>query len=189
MLIGALVMLHARQERGASARLADAVMSLPATLPHTVIGVAFLITFTPPPFRLYGSMTILFLAYLAMALPFAARAAVAAAGGIGHDLAEASRISGAGPGRTFREILLPLSVPGLIAGWIIVFVHTAGEVTASSLLAGARNPVIGRTMTDLWVFGSFPQLAAMSIVVTAVTALCVATLLAVSHYTQGTRRG
>ena len=73
--------------------------------------------------------------------------------------------------------MLPLAVPGLMAGWIIVFIHTAGEVTASTLLGGARNPVIGRVMTELWIFGSFPQLAAMSIVVTAVTSASVAVML------------
>ena len=177
VLIAALLLLGSRHSKGALAKASDMVLTLPATLPHTVIGVAFLITFTPAPFKLYGTTTLLFLAYLAMALPFAARAAEAAASGIGADLSEASRIAGAGRGRTFLRILLPLSLPGLMAGWIIVFIHTAGEVTASSLLAGARNPVIGRVMTELWVFGSFPQLAAMSIVVTAVTSTGVAVML------------
>ena len=177
VLIAALLLLGSRHSKGALAKASDMVLTLPATLPHTVIGVAFLITFTPAPFKLYGTTTLLFLAYLAMALPFAARAAAAAASGIGADLSEASRIAGAGRGRTFLRILLPLSLPGLMAGWIIVFIHTAGEVTASSLLAGARNPVIGRVMTELWVFGSFPQLAAMSIVVTAVTSTGVAVML------------
>ncbi len=177
VLIAALLLLGSRQSQGMMARASDMVLTLPATLPHTVVGVAFLITFSPAPFKLYGTVTILFLAYIAMALPFAARAAASAASGIGADLSEASRIAGAGPGRTFWRILLPLALPGLMAGWIIVFIHTAGEVTASSLLAGARNPVIGRIMTELWVFGSFPQLAAMSIVVTAVTSTGVAVML------------
>ena len=177
VLIAALLLLGSRQSQGMVARASDMVLTLPATLPHTVVGVAFLITFSPAPFKLYGTVTILFLAYIAMALPFAARAAASAASGIGADLSEASRIAGAGPGRTFWRILLPLALPGLMAGWIIVFIHTAGEVTASSLLAGARNPVIGRIMTELWVFGSFPQLAAMSIVVTAVTSTGVAVML------------
>ncbi len=186
VLIAAIVMLQSRQQKGASRRIGDVILSLPATLPHTVIGIAFLITFTPPPFQFYGTLTILFLAYLAMALPFAARAASSAASGIGFDLAEASRIAGAGPARTFRRVLLPLSAPGLVAGWIIVFIHTAGEVTASSLLGGARNPVIGRVMTELWVFGSFPQLAAMSIVVTLVTSVGVAIMLSFSRYSSRT---
>jgi iron(III) transport system permease protein len=177
VLIAAVLLLGAKLRQGRTARAADVVLALPATLPHTVIGVAFLITFTPAPFKLYGTVLILFLAYLAMALPFAARAAASAAASVGTDLTEASRIAGAGPGRTFTRVMLPLAVPGLMAGWIIVFIHTAGEVTASTLLGGARNPVIGRVMTELWIFGSFPQLAAMSIVVTAVTSASVAVML------------
>ena len=181
MLIAAFAILSTRQRKGRSAGLADFILNLPATLPHTVIGIAFLISFTTPYINLYGTLIILLMAYLVMALPFAARAAAAAASGIGVDLAEASRIAGANEARTFRKILFPLALPGLLAGWIIVFIHTAGEVTASSLLAGARNPVIGRIMTELWVFGSFPQLAAMSIIVTCVTSLCVALMLFISR--------
>ncbi len=181
MLIAAFAISSTRQRKGRSAGLADFILNLPATLPHTVIGIAFLISFTTPYINLYGTLVILLMAYLVMALPFAARAAAAAASGIGVDLAEASRIAGANEARTFRKILFPLALPGLLAGWIIVFIHTAGEVTASSLLAGARNPVIGRIMTELWVFGSFPQLAAMSIIVTCVTSLCVALMLFISR--------
>jgi iron(III) transport system permease protein len=181
MLIAAIAILGTRQRKGKSAGLSDFVMNLPATLPHTVIGIAFLISFTSPWINLYGTIAILLMAYIAMALPFAARAASSAASGIGMDLAEASRIAGASPAKTFARILFPLALPGLLAGWIIVFIHTAGEVTASSLLAGARNPVIGRIMTELWVFGSFPQLAAMSIIVTLVTSLCVALMLFISR--------
>lgn len=181
MLIAAIAILGTRQRKGKSAGLSDFVMNLPATLPHTVIGIAFLISFTSPWINLYGTIAILLMAYIAMALPFAARAASSAASGIGMDLAEASRIAGASPAKTFARILFPLALPGLLAGWIIVFIHTAGEVTASSLLAGARNPVIGRIMTELWVFGSFPQLAAMSIIVTLVTSLCVTLMLFISR--------
>ena len=154
---------------------------MPATIPHTFIGVSFLLAFSLPPFRLYGSVAILLLAYLAMGLPFAARAAGAAASGIGRELGEASRVAGASEARTLRRVLLPLALPGLAAGWVIVFIHTAGELTASAFLSGAGNPVIGRVLMDFWIFGNFPQVAALALVMTVVNTLCVGAMLALSR--------
>jgi iron(III) transport system permease protein len=187
MIVVGLIMLHAHQRRGAGLRFADTITNLPATIPHTVIGVSFIIAFAVPPFRLYGTALILFLAYVAMALPAAARAASSAASGIGHELGEASRVFRASETRTFARILFPLALPGLIAGWIIIFIHTAGEVTASSLLGGTGNPVIGRVLMELWSFGSFPQVAALSLIITAVNATLVFAMLRFTRH--GFERG
>ena len=181
MLADGAILLYLRFDRAALARMADAMMSLPATVPHTVIGATFLVAFSAAPFRLYDPLTILFLAYLLMAMPFAARAAATAASAIAKELVEASRVAGARETRTLARVLLPIALPGLLAGWIIVFIHTVGEVTASSLLAGARNPVIGRAITELWIFGNFPQVAALSLLVTVVTSIFVGLLLLVSR--------
>jgi iron(III) transport system permease protein len=175
------ILLHLRFDHPTLARVADVVISLPTTVPHTVIGASFLVAFGVAPFWLYGTLTILFLAYLLMGMPFAARTAAAAASAITKELVEASQVAGASETRTLARILLPLAGPGLLAGWIIVFIHTVGEVTASSLLAGARNPVVGRAITELWIFGSFPQVAALSLLVTVVTSTLVGLLLLLSR--------
>jgi iron(III) transport system permease protein len=181
MAIAAFVTLTGTSGDSRSKRIADRLMSLPATIPHTFIGISFLIAFSLPPFRLYGSVGILALAYMTMGLPFAARAAHATAGGIGRELAEASRVAGASEARTLWRVLLPLALPGLVAGWVIVFIHSAGELTASAFLSGPGNPVIGRVLMDFWVFGNFPQVAALAIIITAANVLCIAAMFALSR--------
>jgi iron(III) transport system permease protein len=181
LLMAGLIILYFHQNRGGGRRVADSVMTLPATIPHTVIGVAFLLAFSIAPFKLYGTTLLLLLAYICLALPYAARAASSAASSISQELGEASRVFGASEHGTFRKILLPLALPGLIAGWIIVFVHTVGEVTASALLAGTGNPAIGRVLMELWTFASFPQVAALALVMTAISATCVGIMLIVSR--------
>ena len=85
---------------------------------------------------------------------------------VGTQLSEASLVSGAGAGRTFWHIMLPLMTPGLFAGWVMLFVLIAGDITASSMLAGSRNPVAGFVILDLWTNGAFPPLAAFAVIVT-----------------------
>ncbi len=183
MLITGAAMLHFSRSPGAR-RMADALTALPATIPHTVIGVAFILAFSAPPLRLYGTTTILFIAFIVMTLPYAGRAAAAAAASIGAELGESSRVSRASDLVTLWKILLPLAAPGLVAGWIMVFVHTVGEVTAAAFLSGTRNPVIGRVLLDFWNFGNFPQVAALALIITAISSSLVGLMLYVTRRAQ-----
>jgi iron(III) transport system permease protein len=183
MLAAALLMLHVHQARGTGRRLVDAITALPATIPHTVIGVSFLIAFSRPPAPLYGTVYILLLAYIIMQLPYAARTASAAASDIGSELAEASRVFRASERRTFARVLLPLALPGLAAGWVILFIHMVGELTASALLSGTSNPVVGRVILDLWNNGSFPQLTSLAIVMSVVNSAFVLVMLRLTRRT------
>jgi len=112
-----------------------------------------------------------------MQIPYAARTANAAASDVGAELAEASRVFGASERRTFVKVLLPLALPGLAAGWVILFIHMVGELTASALLSGSSNPVVGRGLLDLWNNGSFPQLTSLAIVMSVVDSVFVIAML------------
>jgi iron(III) transport system permease protein len=181
MLIAGLVMIRTRFASGPARHIANVVTTLPATIPHTVIALAVLLAFSLPPFRLYGSAAILLLAYIVIALPYAGQAANTGAIAIGRELSEASRVCGAGRIRTYWRILFPLALPALVAGWSIVFIHTAGELTASALLSGTANPVVGRMLMDLWNYGSFPQVAALALVMTGINAVLIGIVLRVGR--------
>jgi putative spermidine/putrescine transport system permease protein len=61
---------------------------------------------------------------------------------VGPELEEASLSLGAGPARTFFQVLLPLSAPGLLAGGLIVFTLTISAYTTPALMGGGRIIVI-----------------------------------------------
>ena len=185
MLVTGAIALHFNRN-GVARRIADIFTALPATIPHTVIGVAFILAFSREPVRIYGTTTILLLAYIVMTISYAARASASAAASIGTELAEASRVSKASDLRTLWKISLPLAMPGLVAGWIMVFVHTVGEVTASAFLSGTHNPVIGRVLLDLWNFGNFPQVAALALIITLISTTLVGLMLFITRRGQRT---
>ncbi|MBI3964564.1 MAG: iron ABC transporter permease, partial [Chloroflexi bacterium] len=76
----------------------------------------------------------------------------------------------------------PLMLPGLVAGWVIVFVHIVGEVTASAMIAGVGNAVVGPLLLDLWENGTFPQLAALALILSLLNTTVV---LAVLRFARG----
>ena len=89
--------------------------------------------------------------------------ATAAVGQIGRELIEASEISGASGGRTFRKIITPLMLPGLAASYALIFILNSGEVTVSALLATTDRPVIGYVIRSNWEGGGFGTLAALAV--------------------------
>jgi iron(III) transport system permease protein len=183
MLAAAFLMLYARQKDPASGRrigtkkrrrdgednrkkqAIDLILTLPATVPPSVIAVSFILAFSGHPFNLYGSIWIILLAFVVMEIPYAASTASTATSVVGSELAEASRICGASERRTMLRILVPTALPGLAAGWVLVFIRAFGEVAAVALLSGSSNPVVGSVLLNLWQQGQFSQMTALAIVV------------------------
>src|SRR6185436_3149171 len=148
-----------------------------ATLSHIVIAVGFVLALGGRPFNLGGTVVILMLAYLALYFPQTSVATDNAVAQVGRELPEASRVGGAGEGRTFRRIYLPLMASGVAAGWALLFVRCVGDLTASSILAGPRNPVIGWKILQVYTDGSYSEMAALSVVLTLISGLVVVTVM------------
>jgi spermidine/putrescine transport system permease protein len=88
-------------------------------------------------------------------------------------LLEASSDLGAPPFRTFRQVTLPLSIPGVATGCMLVFILLMGEFLIPALLGGGKVFFIGNALVDLflqsrnWAYGS--AVAATLVVVMLVT--------------------
>ncbi|WP_181164662.1 ABC transporter permease [Amaricoccus solimangrovi] len=186
MAVAAFLRLYARQSTGQTGKglfsrsfdgIVDFVTSMPATLPHSMVGVAFILAFSRWPLDLYGTIWILLLAHAVMELPYASASAKSAASFIGRELAESSRIFRASEGTTMWRILVPLALPGLAAGWVLVFIKILGEVTASAILAGTSNPVVGSVLLDLWLQGNFPMMTAFALIIWVITSVLVILVL------------
>ena len=84
------------------------------------------------------------LAVAFVASPFYIRQAISAFESVDPALTDAARTLGAGPGRTFWRIGLPLAAGGLLAGWVLAFARGIGEFGATIVFAGN---VRGETQT------------------------------------------
>jgi spermidine/putrescine transport system permease protein len=89
-------------------------------------------------------------------------------------LLEAAQILGARPATQLRTVMLPLSLPGVIAGCLLVFVSSFGSFLTSDLLGGAKQAMIGNliqnqfTTARNWPFGSAASLIVMAVVMVTV---------------------
>jgi putrescine transport system permease protein len=82
-----------------------------------------------------------------------------------HDLLDAAADLGARRGRAFLDVTLPLSMPGIIGGCLLVFIPAVGEFTIPALLGGADTLMIGRVLWDeFFVSRDWPVASAVSVV-------------------------
>jgi len=95
------------------------------------------------PVRLIFTPTGVVIGLVQVLLPFMVLPLAAAIGAISVDLEEASLSLGARPGRIFRKILLPLTLPGLAAGIVIVFALAMGSFAIPMFLGGVRVKMVG----------------------------------------------
>jgi molybdate transport system permease protein len=122
------------------------LVELPLVLPPAVAGIGMLAAFGAG--GLFGddlqhagivlpfSQWAVVLAVTFVASPFYIRQAITAFEAVDPTLTDAARTLGAGPGRTFWRVSLPLASAGLIAGWVLAFARGVGEFGATIVFAG-----------------------------------------------------
>ncbi len=142
--------------------LIDNLSFLPLAIPGLVLGVGLLFVYLRMPWiHLYGTIWILFMAYLVRYMPYGMRYASTSMFQIGRELEESALTSGAGWFQSFRRILLPLLMPGLIAGWIYILIVSVRELSSTIILYSPGKEVLSILIWEMNANGEFPQLAAL----------------------------
>jgi iron(III) transport system permease protein len=146
----------------------------PVVIPGVVLAVALFIAYTRPPFLLYGSLWILFVAYLTKEMPVGYSQSDATFRGIHPELEEAGRILGAGRLRVLGEITAPLARSGIIATWCFIFIGVIRELSASIILFTPNTKVISVVIFDLKEEGQFGAIAVLGLFMLVMTFATVA---------------
>jgi iron(III) transport system permease protein len=149
----------------------DLVVSLPLAIPGLVLGAALLFVFLRAPLPVYGTLWILLIAYVTQALPYGMRFGAAALAQVGAELEEAAQMSGADRWQRARRVLLPLVLPGLVAGWVYLAISAMRDLAASVVLAGPGTRVVALRIFEQYESGEMPEMAALAVVELAVVAV------------------
>ncbi len=96
-----------------------------------------------PEFRLLYTMPGVIMALVHVHMPYAVLGILAALDGIDPLLLRASRSLGAKPAEVFISVILPLALPGLLAGGLLAFVLNLGSFVTPVLIGGPRQLTLG----------------------------------------------
>jgi iron(III) transport system permease protein len=137
------------------------VAMAPFVVPGIVLAIAFYAAYAPPPFSLYGTATILILAFATRFLPIGYANADAAIRAINPEMEEAVRILGGGRLLAIRKVMAPLMKRGLVGAWLLVFIPATRELSTAMFLYGPKTRTMSVMLMDMSEEGNFEHLAAL----------------------------
>jgi iron(III) transport system permease protein len=161
-----------------SHRILGFLATAPVAVPGIVLGVGLFLSYTRPPFVLYGTLWILLLAFLTINLPSAYQQLQAAFATIHPELEDASRILGATRLQSLWQITAPLLRTGVIATWCFIFIGVMRELSAAIVLFTSQTKVLSVLIYDLNESG---DLAAISVLGIAMLVITFAVVLVVNR--------
>ncbi len=141
----------------------DNLASLPMVFPGLVLGLAIMIFYLNFDIGVYGTIWIMFIAYITRFMPYGLRYNTTSMLQIHKELEESAAMSGASWWTTFRRIILPLLKPGLVAGWIYVLIVSIRELSSSILLYSPGTEVVSIVIWELWENGQYVELSALGV--------------------------
>jgi molybdate ABC transporter permease protein len=195
VFLGLLAARWMSRYRGRGRELIDGVFALPMVLPPTVVGFFLLLLLgrNSPLGRFLDvfGITIAFswaatvIAAVVVSFPMMYRTTLGALAQVNTNVVQAARTLGASEWRIFRDVILPLAKPGIIAGTVLAFARALGEFGGTLMLAGN---IPGRTQTaPIAIFfaaegGETGQAMVWVIIIVAVALFSITTLNFWSKY-------
>jgi iron(III) transport system permease protein len=148
--------------RSTASGILESLSFLSFSFPGIVIGVGFMWFFVRTP--LYGTITALLIGYIATYLPYGIRPISSAFVQIHSHLEESSRVCGASPFYTLRRIVIPLLIPGIVSGWILMATMFLRELTLSVVLSRPGTEVLAVQILHFAGDGLWGKLSALGII-------------------------
>jgi iron(III) transport system permease protein len=134
IVFGVVVSYLLVRRRGAVSYLIDVLVMLPLAIAGTVQGIALAATYNKGVIALTGTWMILVLAYFIRKAPYSIKTTSSLLQQIDASIEEASINLGVPPVRSFIKVVIPIMLPGIIAGGIIMWVTTLAELSSTIVL-------------------------------------------------------
>jgi len=172
-IIAALIAYITNRQLLRGARYLTFFVLAPLVIPGIVLAVGLFIAYTRPPIILYGTVWILFVAYLTKEMPIGFSQTESTFKSIHPELEDATRIMGANRLQALKDITVPLARSGLIAAWSFIFIGVIRELSASILLFTPQSKVVSVVIFDLKEEGQIGAIAVLGILLLAVSFLVI----------------
>ncbi len=154
-------------------RVLGFLASAPLAIPGIVLGVGLFFSYTKPPFVLYGTLWILLIAFITLAMPAAYQQLQSAIRAVHPELEDASRILGATRLRALWQITAPLLRTSVIATWCFIFVGVVRELSAAIMLFTSQTKTLSVLIYDLNESGDLAAIAVLGVFMLIVTSVIV----------------
>ena len=159
---------HPARDRAAY-RTLGFLATAPVAIPGIVLGVGLFLSYARPPFVLYGTLWILLLAFVTIALPAAYQQLQSAFRSVHTDLEDAAGSSAPRACARLRDITAPLLRTSVIATWCFIFVGVIRELSAAIMLFTSETKVISVLIFDLNESGDLGAISVLGLIMLVIT--------------------
>lgn len=112
----------------------------------------------------YGTIWLLIIACISRFITYGVRSTSSTLVQIGPELEESARVCGASWSKTLLRITVPLLKPGIVSGWILLFIVFFRELAMVLLLYSTKSITLSILIYELWGDGIYPQLCALGVI-------------------------
>ena len=134
-------------------KIPDFLITLGSGTPSVVIALALVMTMSGRfKINIYNTIWIMVVAYMIKYMMMGMRPVVSGFSQVAPQLEEAAQVSGAGWLRRMKDVVLPLIVPSIVAGWFLIFMPSFYELTMSNLLYSDKTKTLG---VDLYLYQTY----------------------------------
>jgi iron(III) transport system permease protein len=174
MLLGTLIAYVVQKIRPRGKGVLEVLSVLPYSLPGTVLAIGVILAWSGNilGIRLYNTIWIILVAYIARYLSFSMKSSSAALLQVHSSLEEAARTCGASHMGSLTDVTLPLIRPAMVSGFFLIFLPAMREVTTSILLYGPYTRTLGVQIYSLRDAGMIPQAAALGSMAIVIIFIC-----------------
>ncbi len=172
-ILGALTALCLKRYRFSGRNSLYISILLLTVSPDIVMGISLLIMFIACKVEL-GFLTLL-IAHTTLCAPFVAVTVLARLAEFDEHLIEAARDLGASEARALLHILLPLTAPAIISGWLLSFTLSMDDVLVSAFVTGPTFEVLPVKIYSMVKLGVKPDINALSAIMFVLTLILVVT--------------
>ncbi len=153
-VLGTFIVMQINNGRTLPQRITDMFSLLPNTVPGIVIVVGLILFWNSPwmPVKIYNTYWMVVLTYVVFYLPYTVQYVKSSFSQIDGSLMSAGRVFGGTPFYSFRRILVPLLIPGILAGWTMTFTISIRELVASLMILPPSMHV-----SATYIFSQFEQ--------------------------------
>jgi iron(III) transport system permease protein len=149
--------------------LIDSIVMLPAALPGSLTGLAYVLAFNRKTLRLTGTGLIIIIVLIVSYLPAGFRILSASLMRIRTSLDDSARSLGASRLKLFTGILCPLVSQGIISAFVYAFVRATGTLSAVIFLVSFTTKMASITILNLANQGDWGRSAALAFILTVIT--------------------
>lgn len=166
LVFGVLIAYLTVRKSSFLTKVIDTISMFPFIIPGSVLGIAFLFGFSNKPFLLSGTAIIMIMSFAIRRMPYTIRSSTAIINQISPSIEEAAISLGASETKSFVKVILPMMMPGVIAGAILSWITVISELSASIILYTTKTQTLTISIYTEVIRGNYGNASAYSTILT-----------------------